>query len=280
MNKNDVYFPAMNDFYERFCAAVRQSGKEEPFLKKWGLNELAEVYDILSNNVQGGYASHKESMLSGPIGGSVLSIGPGMGFCVFFLSDLYDEVYAAEPDGENCAILQSILEHYPTRKHNNKPAGDMVTVFHAGIAITKEAVRYWDTKAELMKKRKMKGSILNFNIRDAGELSDVFDKQVSRIYLHKVLSSLSIAADFGTVIAQCKPFLTGAGELTWSEPEYIFTDILQVQAPASLDTVLKPVFDREHMDFGTKTYEVSNEAAGREGEPPLVENWTLIKAWR
>lgn len=269
-----IHFPKLDEYYARFCRAITQSGQEQRFLTKWGLQGLADAFDILSNNVQGGFESHKHTMLSGRTGGSVLNIGPGMGFCVFLLSELFEKVYVAEPDGDNCQLLEHIAQHYETGQ--NKNAAAIVKIFHAGISITDEAVKYWDTKSKLMKKRNLKGSILNFDIKDAAELSSVFPGNVSRVYLHKVLSSLSIANSFANIIGQCALFLEKGGEITWSEPRYIFDDILQVGPGSALESVVKPIFAGNNLEVGIHDYEVTNR--DKETGVVLVEKWTLIKA--
>ncbi len=274
----EIKFPPIDEFYVKFCKAVKQSGAEQQFVTKWGLRTLSDVYDILNNNVQGGYDSHKKSMLTNRTGAwnSVLTIGPGMGFCGFLLSELYDFVYVAEPDGENCSLLQGITNHYRTGK--GKIADDIIKIFHAGIAITDEAVKYWETKRMLMKKRSLKGSILNFDIKGAAELGDVFHQRVSRIYLHKVLSSFSISGSFDRIIAQCAALLAPKGIITWSEPDYIFDDILMAGLQQPIDTVLKPVFHSIGMNFHRINYEVSN--TGSERGASLVEKWALIQTWK
>lgn len=266
-----IYFPGMDEFYTRFCLALKQSGQEQRFLTKWGLGSLADAYDILSNNVQGGFESHKQTMLSGRTGGSILNIGPGMGFCVFLLSELFEKVYVAEPDGENCALLGNIAEHYQAGK--NQKANNIVKIFHAGISITGEAVKYWDMKSKLMKKRNLKGSILNFDIKDAAELGAIFHDKVSRVYFHKVLSSLSIANSFENIIAQCGAFLQAGGEITWSEPGYIFEDIL---SSGNNFENIKPIFAKNNLKADILNYEVSNR--DKDSGAVLVEKWTLIKA--
>ncbi len=271
---NPIYFPGMDEYYIRFCQALKQSGQEQRFLTKWGLGALSDAHDLLSNNVQGGYESHKQTMLSGRTGDSILSIGPGMGFCVFLLSELFEKVYVAEPDGENCMLLEHIAQHYRTGK--NKNADAIVKIFHAGISITDGAIKYWDTKSKLMKKRNLKGSILNFDIKNAGELSSVFHEKVSRVYLHKVLSSLSIANSFANIITQCGALLEEQGEITWSEPGYIFDDILQVSAGNTLENTIKPIFAGNNLGLDIHDYEVSNRDKGTGAV--LVEKWTLIKA--
>ncbi len=277
---NEIKFPEMDEFYDRFCTAVRESGAEQEFLTKWGQENLSDVYAILSNNVQGGYDSHKQSMLAGPTGGSVLNIGPGMGFCVFLLSGLYDSVFVAEPDGESCSLIEQVTAHFPVS--GDRKASDVVTVFHGGLSISDDAVKYWDMKQQLMKKRKLKGSILNFDIKGARELGEVFDGKVSRIYLHKVLSSLSIAGRFENIIAQCVSFLEAGGVLTWSEPRYIFEDILSTENEGDntndLQGILTPVFDKLNMAFEIIDYMVSN--TDRDTETVIEEKWTLIKITR
>jgi len=271
---SEIYFPGLDEYYDKFSDAVKQSGKEREFTLKWGLNDLSDVHDILNNNVQGGYDSHRKSMLATPPGGSVLTIGPGMGFCVFLLSELYDFVYAAEPDKESCALLKAISDHYML--NNKEKAGQRVKILHAGLSITDDAVKYWETKRTLMKKRKVTGSILNFDIKGAVELRDTFHEKVSRIYLHKVLSSLSIACTFEEIVSICSLFLEEEGVMTWSEPEYIFTDILQVESPGTIENKLKAIFNKNNMNFNIINYKVSNY----DGESYLDENWTLIKTWR
>jgi len=271
---NKTYFPKLDEFYDKMSKAVIQSGIEPEFIKKWGLEQLADIYDILNNNVQGGYDSHKHTMLSTSTGGSVLNVGPGMGFCVFLLSELFNTVLVAEPDKENCALLASIARHYETHSHKN--AHEIVKIYHAGIAITAEAVNYWNTKQELMKKRKLKGSILNFSIQGAGELRDLLHEKVSRVYLHKVLSSLSISTDFETIVSQCRLFLKEEGEITWSEPQYIFDDILQLNGKYTLNQAIKPIFEKNHMHFHLENYQLTNK--NEETTPANIENWTLIKA--
>jgi len=271
---NEIEFPGMDEFYENFCKAVRESGAEQEYLTKWGLEDLSGAYALLSNNVQGGYDSHKQSMSAAPTGGSVLNIGPGMGFCVFLLSRLYDSVYVAEPDGESCSLIERIAGHFPVSE--NRKASEKLTVFHAGLSISDDAVRYWDMKQQLMKKRNLKGSLLNFDIRGAGELRAVFHGKVSRVYLHKVLSSLSIADGFDNIISQCVSFLGEGGVLTWSEPRYIFEDILDPESEGDLQGILTRVFDKLKMGFEVIDYMVSNT----DGDTVLEEKWTLIKVKR
>jgi hypothetical protein len=271
---NKTYFPTLDEFYDKFSKAVTQSGIEQDFIKKWGLDRLPDIYDILNNNIQGGYDSHKHTMLSAAAGDSVLNVGPGMGFCVFLLTELFETVLVAEPDKENCSLLGSIAKHYKTHSHKN--AGEIVKIFHAGIAITEEAVNYWDTKQALMKKRKLKGSILNFSVQGAGQLKDILQEKVARVYLHKVLSSLSISTGFETVISQCRLFLKEKGEITWSEPQYIFDDILQLNGKQSLNQALKPIFEKNNMHFHIKNYQLANKS--EETTPGNIERWTFIKA--
>ena len=271
---NKTYFPTLDEFYDKFSKAVTQSGIQQDFIKKWGLDRLPDIYDILNNNIQGGYDSHKHTMLSTAAGDSVLNVGPGMGFCVFLLTELFDTVLVAEPDKENCSLLGTIAKHYKTHSHKN--AGEIVKIFHAGIAITEEAVNYWNTKQALMKKRKLKGSILNFSIQGAGQIKDIPQEKVSRVYLHKVLSSLSISTGFETVISQCRLFLKEKGEITWSEPRYIFDDILQLNGKQSLNQALKPIFEKNNMHFHIQNYQLANKS--EETTPGNIERWTLIKA--
>jgi hypothetical protein len=271
---NEFYFPELDEFYERFCRAVQDSGIEGRFLEKWGLDSLSAGHDMLQNNVQGGYDSHRQTMLSASTGGSVLNIGPGLGFCVFLLAELYDTVYVAEPDRENGLLLGAIAARY--RTHRGEGAGEVVQIFHAGMGITGEAVRYWQSKSALMKKRNLTGSILNFDISGARELTDVFRERVCRIYLHKVLSSLSISSTFENIIAQCRLFLRDGGILTWSEPEYIFADILAVGGENGLEQVLKSICANHRLAMEIDRYRL---ASGEPGTAP-EENWTLIKARR
>ncbi len=268
------YFPAADEFYEKFCAAVTQSGNRESFTQKWGLERLEEVYEMLVNNVQGGYDSHKYTMLSAPTGGTVLNIGPGLGFCVFLLTELFDTVLVAEPDLENCALLDGIARQY--RTHRGKPAQEIVKIHPAGISITGEAVDYWETKRTLMKKRNLKGSILNFTIQGAGELRNILEEKVNRVYLHKVLSSLSIAAPFEVIISEIRDFLGEKGEITWSEPGYVYEDILQVEEPNTLEDVLQPVFEKNRLQFCLKRYQLAG--INRETGQTNSETWVLIKA--
>lgn len=271
---NQPYFPKLDEFYDKFNKAVTQSGIEQDFIKKWGLDRLSDIYDILNNNIQGGYDSHKLTMLSTSTGDSVLNVGPGMGFCAFLLSELFDTVLVAEPDKENCSLLAGIARHYETHSHKN--ANEIVKIYHAGIAITDEAVNYWNTKQALMKKRKLKGSILNFSIQGASQLKDILEEKVSRVYLHKVLSSLSISTGIETIISECCFFLKEEGEITWSEPQYIFDDILQLDEKHSLNRVLKPIFEKNDMHFHIKNYQLTSK--NEKSTPGNIEMWTLMKA--
>lgn len=271
---NEIYFPGLNEFYQRYCAALSESGCESDYLDKWGLETQTDIFKIMENNVQGGFESHKYSMLSGFHGGSILNIGPGMGYCVFLLSELYDRVYVAEPDGENCSLLKSMAACY--RTHRGRKGNEIIEIINGGIGITDEAVRYWETKSALMKKRNLKGSILNFNIRGSAELKNIFHEKVSRIYLHKVLSSLSIAFTFENITSECILFLDDKGEITWSEPEYIFTDILGIVPDQQLSRVLEPVLDPCGLSFDIQNYELSS---GEQGDT-TVEQWIFLKAWR
>lgn len=273
---NENYFPGLEEFYNKFCTAVSKSGNEPAFKKKWGLDYLSDIYNILSSNIQGGYDSHRHTMLSASTGGSVLNVGPGMGFCVFLLTGLFDTVLVAEPDRENCSLLSSIAHNYHT--HNHKSAHEIVKFFHAGIAITNEAVEYWNTKQQLMKKRKLKGSILNFTIQGAGQLKDILKEKVSRVYLHKVLSSLSISTGLETIISECQSFLQKDGELTWSEPGYIFEEILQLNGKHTLSQALKPIFEKNHLYSRVKHYQVFNR--NQKSTDKNGEKWTIINARR
>jgi hypothetical protein len=269
-----IYFPGLDEFHRNFCSAVTQSGKERDFTKKWGLHRLDDVYPLLSNNIQGGYESHRRTMLAAPVGGSVMNIGPGMGFCVFLLTELFETVYVAEPDPENCLLLQALARHYHTR--SGKPASDTVKILQAGLSITAEAVDYWNMKRTLMEKRKLKGSILNFTIQGAAELNRVLTEKVNRVYLHKVLSSLSISNGFEQVIAQCRPFLTEQGVITWAEPGYVFAEILQLENHHDLEKRLTPIFAAHHLNFSLENYPLINTDSTTRRQ--TTETWTLIKA--
>jgi len=264
----------LDDFYDKFSQAVKESGQEQEFTKKWGLETLAEIYDILNNNIQGGIQSHKQTMLSAPTTGTVLNIGPGMGFCVFLLAELFDNVLVAEPDNENCSILESIARQY--RNYKGKKSRESVRFYQAGISITPEAVNYWNMKRTLMKKRKLKGSILNFTVQGASELKDVLNESVDRIYLHKVLSSLSISNTFENIITQARLFLAPGGFITWSEPEYVFEDLLQLDGE-TLENYLNPICSENRMQFKVTNYRLSTKT--KKEEPVNHENWTLINAW-
>ena len=269
----NTYFPTLDEFYGKFYEAVVTSGKEPEFTKKWGLETLADIYDILNNNVQGGIASHRRTMLAAPTAGTVLNIGPGMGFCVFLLAELFDRVLVTEPDSENCAILERIANHYPTRRGN--PAHETVKLYQAGISITEEAVNYWNMKRTLMKKRNLKGSILNFTVEGAAELRDVLGEKVNRVYLHKVLSSLSISNTFENIITQAREFLEPGGVITWSEPGYVFEDLLPLEGE-SLESYLTPVCTENRLQFQVENYILSRQEGAN--DPAAGENWTLIKA--
>jgi hypothetical protein len=182
----------------------------------------------------------------------------------------------AEPDGENCDLLARISGHHLTGK--GRKASETVNFLHAGLSITDEAVKYWEMKRMLMKKRNLKGSILNFDIKDAGELGEVFHLGTDRVYLHKVLSSFSIAGSFENIITQCASFLKEKGVITWSEPEYIFSDILQVERGDTLVNRIKPVFDKNNITVEVVNYDVSNTGDGM--DIPLVETWTLVNGRR
>jgi hypothetical protein len=269
-----IAFPGLDEFHRNFCAAVTGSGKEQEFTKKWGLNRLTDIHPLLSNNIQGGYQSHRRTMLSASMGGSVLNIGPGMGFCVFLLTELFDPVYVAEPDPENCLLLQGMARHYRTR--SGKPASEIVKILQAGLSITTEAVDYWNMKRLLMEKRKLKGSILNFTIQGAAELKEVLTEKVDRVYLHKVLSSLSISNGFEQVIAQCRQFLTDQGVITWAEPGYVFAEILQLENHHQLEKILTPIFFKNRLHYSLENYPLIN--TDKSTQRQTTETWTLIKA--
>jgi len=267
-------FPTQDEFFQGFCRAVKESGQEEAFCAKWGLDNLDQAYHILNDNVQGGFLSHKHTILSARTGGSVLNVGPGMGFCVFILAHLFDRVIVAEPDGQNCAILEKIASAYQVDQ--GKSAAGKIRIIHGGLSINPNAVKYWQRKQELMKKRKMKGSILNFSIEGAGDLPSLLTEKVQRVYLHKVLSSLSIAGSFDHIIGQCLSFMAQEGQLTWSEPGYIFRDILAVEESIPMEQALKPLFKELQITSEIEHYKLSNKVRGEN----LEENWMLIKAWR
>ncbi|OAD24142.1 hypothetical protein THIOM_000010 [Candidatus Thiomargarita nelsonii] len=270
----EIHFPKLDEFSNKLCSAIKNSGNERSFVTKWGLKSLSDVYDILNNNIQGGYDSHKHLILSTAPSDSVLTIGPGMGFCVFLLSELYDSVFVAEPDEENCDLIQSISTHYITDK--NKSAGDIVNIFNAGLSITDEAIKYWDIKRNQMKKRNVNGSILNFVIKGASELKDIFHNKVSRIYLHKVLSSLSISNSFENIVSEVVFFLKEDGVITWAEPDYIFNDIILVDGQGTITNTLKPLFNNKGINFNMMSYKVQSRFSGNS----VVENWDILKAGR
>ena len=265
--------PDLDKFSDKFFSAIKKSGEEQSFLTKWGIKDLSAVYDILRNNIQGGYNSHKHSILSTMPSCSVLTIGPGMGFCVFLLCELYGSVFVAEPDIENCCIINNISKHYLTESNNK--ANDVMRIYHAGLSITDEAIRYWNDQRTNMKKRNIKGCILNFVIKGAEELKDIFHDKVSRIYLHKVLSSLSISNSFENVISETALFLKDNGVISWAEPDYIFNDILQVNGQNAMISRLRSLFNNE-IDFNVINYMVSSKINGN----TMVENWVLLKAGR
>lgn len=228
--------PGLDTFFEKLKSAIERSGTEEQYTAKWGLGSLQDIYTLLRNNQQGGYDSHSHCMLSTEIRKSVLDIGPGMGFCVFLLAELYDEVYVAEPDQENCGLLEKIAHQYTTR--NGKNAGDIVKCINAGLNITEDAVRYWEFKKKMLELKKIKGGVLNYTVKGASELHEVFDHMVDRVYLHKVLSSLSISNSIyeiiNTLVANS---IEPSGVISWAEPSYVFGDILQ-------DTDLQVLVDK------------------------------------
>lgn len=269
---SEVHFPALDDFYERFRAAIKESGSEQRFLDKWGIRALSDVYDILKNNVQGGYDSHKNLILSTPPSDSILTVGPGMGFCVFLLAELHESVFVAEPDEENCRLIEDLSTHYVTS--DGRRGNDAVKVFHAGISITDNAIKYWDLKRSQMKSRNVKGSILNFTISGADDLKSIFDQRVSRIYLHKVLSSLSISSSFENLLMELITLLKKDGTVTWAEPDYIFEDILSVEGLDGNVAMLKPFFAKERVDIDVGSYRVRSTIGGSVS----TSTWTLLKA--
>ncbi|MCU0288448.1 MAG: hypothetical protein MUF15_18885, partial [Acidobacteria bacterium] len=95
-----------------------------------------------------------------------------------------------------------------------------------------------------------------------------------RVYFHKVLSSLSIANSFENIITQCTGFLAEESEITWSEPGYIFDDLLD--AGGQLENIITPIFAKNNLQANLLNYEVSNRAEN--SGACLVEKWTLIKA--
>ena len=263
--------PDLHNFSSKFCAAISKSSSEEAFLTKWGLKNLSEVYDVLHNNIQGGYDSHQKLILSTPPSDSVLTIGPGMGFCVFLLSELYDSVFVAEPDSENSCLIKDIATHYITDK--NQRAGDRVKLFNAGISLSEESIKYWDAKRRAMEKRNLKGNILNFVIENANELRGEFHEKVSRIYLHKVLSSLSISDSFENLLHEVLFFLAGHGVITWAEPSYIFFDILEVNGEDALRDKVRALFESHGLQAAQENYEISSKIK----ENTHLETWTLLK---
>lgn len=270
----DNHFPAMEDFGRRFSTAVERSGKKKEYLEKWGLGSVDEGLELFRRNVQGGYDSHKHAMLSAPVEGTALNIGPGMGFCVFLLAELFRSVMVAEPDSGNCRLLESIAKHYITAA--GTAAAENVQVIHAGFAITEEAAKYWEAKQELLKKRNRRGSILNFDIRGAAELTTVSRARADRIYFHKVLSSFSISNSFGDVLNQAAGCLSPKGVITWAEPDYIFSDIVAGGEEHQLQPAIKHAMGSCGLEFKTELYPVTETAS----QPPVTEHWTLIEAWR
>ena len=272
MRKN--HFPAMETFGRRFSAAVERSGIKKNYLEKWGLGSVADGLELFRRNVQGGYDSHYHAMTSANTDGVVLNIGPGMGFCVFLLAELFPRVMVAEPDSDNCRLLERIANHYITG--SGTPAAGNVQVIHAGFGITDEAANYWETKQELLKRRNRGGSILNFDIRGAAELTAVLPAPADRIYFHKVLSSFSISNSFGDVMSRAAQCLSPGGRVTWAEPNYIFSDIVAAGEDHRLLTAMSEAMTGCRMDFKTELYPVTETAS----QPPVREDWLLIEAWR
>ena len=117
---------------------------------------------------------------------------------------------------------------------------------------------------------------MNFTIQGAGELKNNLEEKVNRVYLHKVLSSLSIAAPFEVIISEIRGFLGEGGEITWSEPGYVFEDILQVEESNTLEDVLQPVFEKNRLQICLKRYQLAGE--DKENGRTNRETWILIKA--
>ncbi len=124
-----------------------------------------------------------------------------------------------------------------------------------------------------MEKRGARGSILNFQIDSTRELRDVLDERASRVYLHKVLSSLSVGGSLETILAGLSALMTADGVLTWAEPEYIFYGILEAESESDLRDRLSRMLGGQRR-LRIETYVVqSRTSAG-----PISENWLLVSA--
>lgn len=218
--------PELEIFCEKLKNSIKASGSSDAYTQKWGMGSLDEIFTILDNNYQGGYASHKCAILSTETGSSVLDVGPGMGYCVFMLAEIYDQVFVAEPDADNCKLIEKIASKYVTE--DGRPASEIVNCINAGINITDEAVKYWELKRKMLSRNGSSGGILNYTVKGAQELEDVFQLKVDRIYLHKVMSSLSISNNIQKVIdTLMSKYISQGGTLSWTEPAYIFSQFFE-----------------------------------------------------
>ncbi len=266
----NVYFPSENEFCNNLCLAIKNSGQEDNFIKKWGLKSLSDIHKILVDNIQGGYSSHKKTILEETTGESVLTIGPGMGFCAFFLSEIYKTVYVAEPDHENCVMLEAISKHYLTNKQIL--CSDILQIFNSGLSINDQVINYWEERRELLKKRKKNGCVLNFSLKKANELKHAFDKKVSRIYLHKVYSSLSVSIDFYSAIKYLSEFIEEDGVITWSEPDYIFHESQKTNDSKELEKSLNKNLSDMNLHIIVKPYTITYNKE----EDRIQEKWLML----
>ncbi len=262
--------PNLDDFSTKFCAALRESGCEKTFATKWGLHDINEIHEILEHNIQGGYTSHHKAIMATPPSHSALTIGPGMGFCVFLLSEIYPAVFVAEPDSQNASLIQEMSPYYRTK--TNQAASDKVKVFNAGISLSSDALKYWEAKRKIRETRRAKGNILNFVIDKTTALKEELHDQVSRLYLHKVLSSLSISDSFENILGEVLEFLDRDGVLTWSEPKYIFSEVLQINAGQTLEETVRNIFDHHGLHVTFEDYEISSKI----GNDNHIETWTML----
>ena len=266
--------PPLDRFCGKFCHAVRESGAEDAFLAKWGLSDLEEVERLLRDNVQGGYDSYAHSIRAAPPVASVLSIGPGMGFCEFLLAETHDRVVVSEPDADNCDLLSRIAAGYETERGDS---GDSILRFlPAGLSLTEEALRYWEEKQKLMAARGRGGSILNFDVRSSVELESVLERRVERIFLHKVLSSLSVATSLDEVLARVARFVEPGGVLTWSEPGYVFSDTLGLDDFRQFECVVVTLVESSDWECSVSDYTVSSQVADGQFDDP----WLLLRLTR
>ena len=223
LGRNVQQLPNLERFCSKVSSAIRGAGVESRFLSKWGLADLDELGGLLRNNVQGGYESYVRSILATPATSTVLSVGPGMGLAELLLAEIHPAVFVAEPDADNCELIRQVSGHYVTERGAH--SGDILTLLHAGLAITEGAIRHWNEKRDALRRRGARGSILNFSVDTTRELRDALSQAVDRVYLHKVLSSLSVATTFQKSLGEIASFLSRGGVATWAEPEYIFREI-------------------------------------------------------